>query len=130
MNDDKDVETIVKEILSQFDVNEKSKQMLTNLTDDEFELADLIKKRLNQGYSLVDGVRLVNQSGEQIDLDTIKEIEAAGVNKAQAETHRPEPCCSFCGKKQHEVARLIESQISKTLICDVCVKASLSLLKE
>lgn len=38
--------------------------------------------------------------------------------------------CSFCGKSQHEVHRLIEGKVGShfAFICDECVKQSSSIL--
>jgi ATP-dependent Clp protease ATP-binding subunit ClpX len=39
------------------------------------------------------------------------------------------PCCSFCGKRQHQVRKLIRAP-SAAAICDECVELSAAMVRD
>jgi ClpX C4-type zinc finger protein len=57
----------------------------------------------------------------------LQQHEAAMSNAAESDA-KTSPQCSFCGKRQHDVRKLVSGP--QVFICDECVEVSMTLLRD
>lgn len=65
---------------------------------------------------------------EVVDLDEDKTHDCQNETPVERTPYKPSPCCSFCGKKQNEVKKLIAG--ATVYICNECVKLCQKILEE